>query len=70
MQKQITIKPPNGCLEKDINKSIDMTDEKIIVTLTYPNGFVVQSTIIGDEQNIVTSGDLIDLGDGVFQVPN
>lgn len=66
----ITIKPPKGCNQNDIKKEITMDNNIIKTVITYPNGFVVTSIIKEDEHIITPSGQLIDLGDGVYQVPN
>ena len=47
-----------------------MTNDIIETKLTYPNGFTVTSVICGDDQTITPSGELVDLGNGVYQVPN
>lgn len=64
------IKPPKGCTANDLKKTVTMENDTITVVVTYPNGFTVTSVIKGDEQIVTPSGKLIDLGDGVFQVPN
>lgn len=66
----ITIKPPTGCSYNDIKKEVTMDNDVITTKLTYPNGFTVTSVIKGEEQLITPSGELIDLGNGVYQVPN
>lgn len=66
----ITIKPPKGCNPNDIKKQVTMDRDIITTVLTYPNGFTVTSVISGKDQVVTPSGELIDLGDGVYQVPN
>lgn len=65
-----TIKPPEGCKVEDIKIETNMTKDTVTTIVTYPNGFTVTSIVKGSEQTIVPSGKLIDLGDGVFQIPN
>ena len=67
---QFKIKPPEGCKAKDIKIESKMTNDIIETKLTYPNGFTVTSVICGDDQTITPSGELVDLGNGVCQVPN
>ena len=67
---QFKIKPPEGCKAKDIKIESKMTNDIIETKLTYPNGFTVTSVIYGDDQTITPSGELVDLGNGVYQVPN
>ena len=67
---QFKIKPPEGCKAKDIKIECEMTNDIIETKLTYPNGFTVTSVICGDDQTITPSGELVDLGNGVYQVPN
>lgn len=69
MERPITIKPPEGCNPKDIKKDITILDDVTTVILTYPNGFQMKTIIKGDEYNVTLSGELIDLGNGIFQVP-
>ena len=67
---QFKIKPPEGCKAKDIKIESKMTNDIIETKLTYPNGFTVTSVICSDDQTITPSGELVDLGNGVYQVPN
>ena len=67
---QFKIKPPEGCKAKDIKIESKMTNDIIETKLTYPNGFTVTSVICGDDQTITPSEELVDLGNGVYQVPN
>ena len=67
---QFKIKPPEGCKAKDIKIESKMTNDIIETKLTYPNGFTVTSVICGDDQTITPIGELVDLGNGVYQVPN
>lgn len=67
---QFKIKPPEECKAKDIKIESKMTNDIIETKLTYPNGFTVTSVICGDDQTITPSGELVDLGNGVYQVPN
>ena len=67
---QFKIKPPEGCKAKDIKIESKMTNDIIETKLTYPNGFTVTSVICGDDQTITPSGELVDLGNEVYQVPN
>ena len=67
---QFKIKPPEGCKAKDIKIESKMINDIIETKLTYPNGFTVTSVICGDDQTITPSGELVDLGNGVYQVPN
>lgn len=67
---EFTIKPPEGCSGEDIKKEITMNGDIIKTVLTYPNGFTITSVIKGDKQTVTPSGELIDLGNGVFQIPN
>ena len=67
---QFKIKPPEGCKAKDIKIESKMTNDIIETKLTYPNSFTVTSVICGDDQTITPSGELVDLGNGVYQVPN
>ena len=67
---QFKIKPPEGYKAKDIKIESKMTNDIIETKLTYPNGFTVTSVICGDDQTITPSGELVDLGNGVYQVPN
>ena len=67
---QFKIKPPEGCKAKDIKIESKMTNDIIETKLTYPNGFTVTSVICGADQTITPSGELVDLGNGVYQVPN
>ena len=67
---QFKIKPSEGCKAKDIKIESKMTNDIIETKLTYPNGFTVTSVICGDDQTITPSGELVDLGNGVYQVPN
>ena len=67
---QFKIKPPEGCKAKDIKIESKMTNDIIETKLTYPNGFTVTSVICGDDQTITPSGELVDLRNGVYQVPN
>lgn len=70
MGRPITIKPPEGCKPGEIKKDITMLGDKTTVVLTYPSGFTIKTVIQGDEQLITPSGELIDLGNGIYQVPN
>lgn len=67
---QFKIKPPEGCKAKDIKIESKMTNDIIETKLTYPNGFTVTSVICDDDQTITPSGELVDLGNGVYQIPN
>lgn len=67
---QHIIKPPKGCSFQDIKSDIQIIDGKIVVKLTYPNGFVITDNFDGETHSLITSGELIDLGNGIFQVPN
>lgn len=67
---EFTIKPPKGCKTTDIKKEITMDNGIIKTILTYPNGFTITSVIKGDEQVVTPSGQLIDLGNNIYQVPN
>lgn len=61
-----TIKPPEGCKVEDIKIESKMTNDTVETKLTYPNGFTVTSVINENGQVVTPSGDLIDLGNGVF----
>lgn len=65
-----TIKPPAGCKVEDIKIESTMSNNIIETKLTYPNGFTITSIVKGEEQTITPSGELIDLGNGCYQVPN
>ena len=65
-----TIKPPEGCKVEDIKIESKTTNNTVETKLTYPNGFTVNSIINENGQVVTPSGDLIDLGNGVFQIPN
>lgn len=67
---EFRIKPPKGCSPDEIKKEITMNDDVVKVVITYPNGFTVTSLIRNDEQTVIPSGNLIDLGNGVFQIPD
>jgi len=47
-----------------------MSNNIVETKLTYPNGFTVTSVISGSEQIVTPSGELIDLGNGIYQIPN
>ena len=66
----IEIKPPVGCTAEDLKIESKMECNIIESKVTYPNGCTVTSIIKGTEQTIIPSGELIDLGNGVYQVPN
>lgn len=67
---EFVIKPPEGCSVENIKKEITMENDTIKVVMTYPNGFTLTSIIKGENQTVIPSGKLIDLGDGVYQIPN
>ena len=67
---EFTIKPPEGCKANDIKIESRITNNVVETKLIYPNGFTVTSVICGDNQTVTPSGELIDLGNGVYQVPN
>lgn len=62
---------PEGCDPKDIKRTIIEENGFLKIVSTYPNGFVL--TIERDSENnfkIIPSGEVIDLGNGVYQIPN
>lgn len=67
---EVTIKPPEGCKAEDIKIESKMSNNIVETKLTYPNGFTVTSVISGSEQIVTPSGELIDLGNGIYQIPN
>lgn len=68
--KNFTIKPPEGCKIEDIKIESKMMNGRVETKLTYPNGFTVTSVINENGQVVTPSGNLIDLGNVVFQIPN
>ena len=66
----ITILPPEGCKPEEI-KTITTTENGVTTLLMiYPNGFTVTGVSKDGQQTLTPSGQLIDLGNGVYQVPN
>ena len=49
---------------------MSITNNIVETKLTYPNGFTLTSVINGNEQVTTPSGELISLGNGVYQIPN
>lgn len=66
----ITILPPKGCKNEEIRKDITMEGKTVKIVMTYPNGFTVTYLSQDDKNTVTPSGTLIDLGNGVYQVPN
>ena len=66
----ITIKPPTGCKLEDIKTMVTMENGVTTLIMTYPNGFTVTGVSKDGKQTITPSGTLIDLGNGIYQVPN
>ena len=65
-----TIKAPEGCKTEDIKIETKMLKNTIETTVTYPNGFFVKAIMDGVKNTLIPSGELIDLGNGDFQIPN
>ncbi|WP_167957932.1 hypothetical protein [Anaerosporobacter faecicola] len=62
------INPPNIKLS-DIKVDVIQTDDCIITTNTYPNGFVLKMIQKADEVKIQTSSPMINNNDGTFSIP-
>lgn len=62
---------PKGCNPNDIQRTTYTENGVTKIISKYPNGFTL---IIEEDQNggftITPSGELIDLGNGVFQIPD
>lgn len=66
----ITILPPKGCNPEDI-KTVTTTEKGVTtILMIYPNGFTVTGVSKDGKQTLTPSGQLIDLGNGIYQVPN
>ena len=61
---------PNGCSKEDIKNSVTIEGNTIKTVLIYPNGFVLTVLYENGIYNISSNGELIDLGNGVYQIPN
>ena len=62
---------PKGCNPNDIQRTIHTENGITKIVSKYPNGFVL--TIDQDSEGnftITPSGEVIDLGNGVFQIPD
>ena len=61
---------PNGCSSEEIKKSVTIEGNTIKTVLTYPNGFVLTVLYENGIFNVSSNGELIDLGNGFYQIPN
>lgn len=62
---------PKGCNPNDIQRTIHTENGITKIVSKYPNGFVL--TVDQDAEGnftITPSGEVIDLGNGVFQIPD
>ncbi len=62
---------PEGCNPNDIQRKTSIENGITRIISKYPNGFTL--TIEQDQNGnftIIPSGEVIDLGNGVFQIPN
>lgn len=62
---------PEGCNPNDIQRKASIENGITRIISKYPNGFTL--TIEQDQNGnftIIPSGEVIDLGNGVFQIPN
>lgn len=62
---------PERCNPNDIKRTISEENGITKIVSTYPNGFTL--TIEQDDKGnftITPSGEVINLGNGVFQIPN
>jgi hypothetical protein len=62
---------PKGCNPNDIQRTIHTEHGITRIVSKYPNGFVL--TVEQDVDvnfTIISSGEVIDLGNGVFQIPD
>lgn len=62
---------PKGCNPNDIQRTIHTENGITRIVSKYPNGFVltVEQDVDGNF-TIIPSGEVIDLGNGVFQIPD
>lgn len=67
---EIEILSPKGCKPEDIKHDITQSVGQIIDIATFPNGFVMTTTITGGNIDIKTSSPLIKINDSTYQVPD
>lgn len=62
---------PKGCNPNDIQRTIHTENGITRIVSKYPNGFVltVEQDVDGNF-TIIPNGEVIDLGNGVFQIPD
>ena len=68
---EIKILIPDGCNPNDIKRTITTKNGITTMISSYPNGFIL--TIKQDNDGnftIVPSKELVNLGNGVYQIPN
>lgn len=62
---------PEGCDPNDIERFITNENGVMKIVSTYPNGFVLTIEHGKDGAFTITpSGEVINLGNGVYQIPN
>lgn len=62
---------PKGCNPNDIQRTIHTENGITRIVSKYPNGFflTVEQDVDGNF-TIIPSGEIIDIGNGVFQIPD
>lgn len=68
--EKVTILQPKNCDFSAIKHQFEETEEHIIDTATYPNGFVMKTTQTADSVSIWTSRPLVKLSDDMYQIPD
>lgn len=67
---EMKILQPKNCDFSKVKHEIVQKDEKIIDTVTYPNGFVLILEQTADSINVTPSRPLIQVSENVFQIPD
>lgn len=68
---KVQILNPKGCNPNDIQRTTHIENGVTRIASKYPNGFVL--TVDQDAEGNFTispSGEIIDLGNGVYQIPD
>lgn len=68
--ENVQILQPDNCAFSDIKHEIVQTEDCIIDTATYPNGFVLKMTQKADSVLVQSSRPLIKISDSVYKIPD
>ena len=67
--QNITILQPKNCEFNQIKHEFTQSANQIIDIATYPNGFVMKSTMTADTVKVETNRPLIKIDDSTYQIP-